>query len=220
MSTLWTFGDSQTYGHGCRPNSAGDEYYNQYKEDGDDIWPVLLANKLNLNCKNMGIAGASNDTIVDTIIDNFNKIKKGDVVIIGKTFYERFDVPNKVDNILQPIFGEISSNDIRWENWLKSNDRTAEEMVTLVNFIYYYATDPLYEKRQNKRFDFIKSQLKEKGVSVFEWKNDDKNTILFDRIDNHTKGKIQDKHYSFRGHMDFSNYMYALIQNGGKKFIF
>lgn len=215
MSTLWAFGDSQTYGAGCRPGDIVYESYVEYKKDEDNVWSFLLAEKLGYSCNNMGIPGASNDTILDTIIDNFDVIQSGDIVIIGKTFHERFDIPN--GDKLHPIFGEIGSIS---DALGYPNDRTNEEITTLINFIYYYATNSLYEKRQNKRFDFIKNQLKQKGVSVFEWKNDDKNTMLFERIINHTKGKVKDKHYSFNGHRDFSNYMYALIQNGGKKFIF
>lgn len=215
MSTLWTFGDSQTYGAGCRPGDDVYESYVKYKKDGDDVWPELLATKLNMVCNNMGIPGASNETILDNMIDNFNNIKKNDIIILGKTFHERFDVPN--NGKLEPIFGEIgSTNDAL--GYL--NKRTNEEITTLINFIYYYATNSLYEKRQDKRFNFIESQLKEKGVSVFVWKNDDKNTMLFDRIINDTKGKVKDRHYSFRGHREFANYMYAIIQNGGKKVMF
>jgi hypothetical protein len=87
MATLWTFGDSMTFGHGCVPNYEGDEYYKKYKKSDDDlIWPVILANKLGYKLNNLGKCGASNDYIFDKIIDNYHSISENDIVIVNKTF--------------------------------------------------------------------------------------------------------------------------------------
>ena len=37
MRTLWTFGDSFTFGHGCRPDGPLSEYYYEYKSNDDVI---------------------------------------------------------------------------------------------------------------------------------------------------------------------------------------
>ena len=78
MATLWTFGDSFTSGDGCVENLGirdGDfKYYNEYKKPGSDIWPNLLGKTLGCDVKNLGKSGASNDYILDSIIDNFNMI--------------------------------------------------------------------------------------------------------------------------------------------------
>ena len=98
MGILWTFGDSFTFGHGCRPDAPTNEYYYNYKSESDDVWPNLLGQKLNVEVKNLGKCGVSNDFIIDSIIDNFDMIKPNDVVIIGKSFYQRFDVPKLNNN--------------------------------------------------------------------------------------------------------------------------
>jgi hypothetical protein len=220
MNTLWCFGDSQTFGHGCREDGPDIGYYQNYKKEGDDIWSNHLAKELNLIPKNFGICGASNETILDTILDNFLNIKEGDIVIINKTFYERFDIPNKKYNILQAVFGEIidyPGNKEWWSNWLEGNGRTLEEIETLVNFIYFFATDPLYEKRQNKRFEFIEKLLKEKNIFFYGWRTDDPKYTWFERITNHTNGKIHDLHFSFKGHRDFASLLVGIIKNNGKR---
>ena len=52
MRTLWTFGDSFTFGHGCRPDGPTNEYYYNYRSESDDVWPNLLGKMLNLEIKN------------------------------------------------------------------------------------------------------------------------------------------------------------------------
>ena len=93
MNTLWTFGDSFTFGHGCRLDGPLSEYCLNYKKEGDDIWPNHLGKLLNLNVKNYGKCGASNDFIIDSIINNWDSFKENDYVIIGISYHNRFDVP-------------------------------------------------------------------------------------------------------------------------------
>jgi len=59
MKTLWTFGDSFTFGHGCREdcNSGSYEKYKSYKSDNDDIWSNKLSKLLQMHLKNLGVNG-------------------------------------------------------------------------------------------------------------------------------------------------------------------
>ncbi len=88
MGTLWTFGDSFTAGDGCVHNlgirDGGFKYYNEYKESDSNIWPNILGKTIGFDTKNIGKSGASNDYIIDSIIDNFNDIQSDDIVIIEK----------------------------------------------------------------------------------------------------------------------------------------
>jgi hypothetical protein len=219
MNTLWAFGDSMTFGYGCRVDGPGIEYYNKYYENGDDVWVNIVAKEFNYLPNNLGICGASNDTIIDTIIDNFDKIKKGDCVIIGKTFFERFDVPNKKDNKLEALLGEIKNYDdsIWYDTLIKNQIKNEEEVQTLINFIYYYGRNTLYEKRQNKRYDFIEKVLKEKNILTFQWKVDMSHG--FEKIIHATNKEIKDYHLSFKGHKDFALYLIKRIENNGNRFI-
>ena len=112
MVTLWTFGDSFTFGHGCRPDGPTNEYYYNYRSESDEVWPNLLGQMLNVEVKNLGKCGASNDFIIDSIIDNVDMIKPNDIVIIGKSFYQRFDMPKLNNNTFTQVL--IQYNSVVW----------------------------------------------------------------------------------------------------------
>jgi len=207
MNTLWTFGDSFTFGHGCRPDGPLSEYYNNYKSDGDDIWPNHLGETLGIKVKNFGKCGASNDFIIDSIIDNWNNLKQGDYAIIGITFHSRFDVPLK--NKLSLSTNYWGSGDLS-----EFDESEKEQMKTIVDFQYYFADNDLYKARYLKRLNFIHKLLNEKKVTTFMWDV----TIFtesnrFEKIVTATNGKIEDYHFSFKGHKDFANMVYERIKN-------
>ena len=52
-NTIWCFGDSQTAGMGLHE---------------EDLWPTVLGQQLNKTTINLGIGGASNDTIARTLV--------------------------------------------------------------------------------------------------------------------------------------------------------
>jgi hypothetical protein len=210
MPTLWTFGDSFTFGHGCRPDGPINEYYYNYKSYSDDVWPNLLGQMLNVEVKNLGKCGASNDFIIDSIIDNFDKIQQNDVVIIGKTFYQRFDIPNLNSNTFEIYCAEdldlIDTN-------LKRNDdnKNKLEIETILNYGILFCDHLLFKERQNKRFKFIKKQLNSKVNKILMWDANNFTNGKIDTIHNHTNGKIKDFHFSFKGHHIFSEFLYKKL---------
>lgn len=196
--TLWVFGDSHTAGHGCTPEF---EYYQKYYKEGDKTWPEHLSEYLNVNLINKGKNGGSNDFILDIIMDSFNDIKEGDIVVIGKTYSHRFDVPQNDELI--PIFWD-------WEVFapkpIKSKF-TEEEIEIIVNFMYHFMGSPLYDKRWDKRYEWIKGIIEGKGCKVVVW--DVTNELSrVETIFGVTKGKVDDYHMSFKGHKDFSIHMW------------
>jgi hypothetical protein len=207
MNTLWTFGDSFTFGHGCRPDGPLVEYYDNYKKDGDDVWPGLLGKMLNTNVKNFGKCGASNDFIIDCIIDNWDNFKEDDTIIIGITFHSRFDVPIKNKLSLSTNywdFGDLSN--------FEGEDR--DQMETIVNFQYHFADNELYKLRHLKRFNFLHKLLKKKKMTTVIWDG----PVLteankFEKIIHATNNKIEDYHFSFKGNRDFADMLYDQIKN-------
>lgn len=218
MNTLWTFGDSLTFGHGCRADGPLTEYYHNYKKENDDIWPILLSKKIGMNLKNCGKCGASNDYIIDDMISNFDNINEGDYVILGKSYYQRFDVKDFRTNILSDITTEIKVSMSKKENedWLKKIGRTQEEVETLINFMFYFSTDELFKKRQDLRFDFIRQRLiNERKIGFFyEWSDVG---LHMNRITQDTNGKINDAHFSFKGHYEMFQHIYEIIKDKDKK---
>jgi hypothetical protein len=214
MGTLWTFGDSFTAGDGCVENIPirdGDfKYYNEYKQLDSDIWPNILGETIRYNVKNMGKSGASNDYILDSIIDNFNMITLDDVVIIEKTFYQRFDVPKLNSDEFQTIYGEalyIMDTDLKKNKYNKDK----LEIETILNYGVLFCQNSLFQERQNKRFRFIETLLKLNVKKILIWDIDSDLRKSIETISRHTKGKIKDYHFSFNGQKEFSELLYKKL---------
>lgn len=211
--TLWAFGDSMTFGHGCNSDCVSEtkEQYLKYKKEGDDIWTNHLGKLLNYQVKNLGRNGASNDYIFDTIIDNYENIKENDVVIINMTLHGRIEVPigDEVLNVLSSY-----ENAIKIIGESKEQD-SVEKIETILNFQYHFSNHQFYKERHRKRFKFIKNRLKEdKEVKfVYLWSLEDDDAIYrsFQTIKNHTKDEVNDTHFSFKGHLDFAHYLYSTM---------
>ena len=191
MSRLWVFGDSFTAGNGCLLN----EDYTKYKISNEDlVWPEIVASKLNFKLINIGMGAYSNDKIIDSIIENYNLINNDDLVIIGSTFYNRFDVPNN-DSLLT-----ISP----------TNLPTNQEL--LLHFVSIMDSD-LLKERHKLRINFLKQQIIEKGAKCLVWEVETE-WAKYENIKSATDDEIKDLHWSYRGHKDFANYILNIINNG------
>jgi hypothetical protein len=98
MSKLWTFGDSFTFGHGCKLNGSNKESeynitYSNYVNPLKPIWPEYVANELNLELLNNSINGISNELILDNLLNSFKNFKKEDIIIIQTSTSVRYDFP-------------------------------------------------------------------------------------------------------------------------------
>jgi hypothetical protein len=198
MKTIWVFGCSHTAGHGCTPTF---EYYEKYYKDGNKLWSQHLAQYLKMDVINRGKNGASNDMILDTIIDSFDEIKSDDIVIIGNTYSHRFDVPQKEG--LNAIFWD-------WETFAMDDIRsqfTLDERRCIMDFQYYFMLSPLFGKRWMKRWKFIQKRLEDKGCRCIVWDVWEELKGI-ETIKKATDNKIDDGHMSFKGHLDFSNLMW------------
>jgi hypothetical protein len=218
MQTLWTFGDSFTFGHGCREDCHFKPYLT-YKKEGDDIWPNHLSKMLNSEVKNYGKNGASNDWIIDSIIDVINEIKENDYVVINKTHHGRFDIPydGEFYNVLTVL--ERQNNILMAEDLNNFDD---EKFNTLLNFQYHFAEDVLYKKRQDKKYQLLMDVLlnNKKVKTCYIWYHGDQYIVKrFETIYQHTSKKIKDWHFSFKGHKEFANYLFNTVISGNKNIL-
>jgi len=214
MNKIWCFGDSFTAGHGCIP---GYQYYDEYRKDGDMIWTEHLSKSTGLEVINLGKMGYSNYSIFDSIIENYQKIEKNDIVIIGKTFAGRFDVPH--NNELKNIFSLIEKTDSLVKREL--SDFSDEILQTIINFQYHFASNKAYKKRQDKHFKFITDLLKDRTEvkQIIEWDiSNGKFIAAFDTIAKDSNLKIIDYHFSFKGHKEFSEWVLFKL-NGYNKLL-
>lgn len=207
MSRLWVFGDSFTAGNGSNPS---EEYSIRYKLTDDDIiWPEILAKELSLSLVNRGRGLYSNDKILDTIMEDYFAIADGDIVVIGKTFSSRFDIPNKSRELLMTISPvNLDPTSLAYFN-AGYNKRDMEYLWQMVE----YMDDAMLTKRQDFRFNFLKSVLLEyrkvKNCIIWDvdghWQN-------FETINDATKGDVFDHHWSYQGHRDFAKYITKQIK--------
>lgn len=211
IQTLWTFGDSFTFGHGCNTECTSDIYphYKSYKKIGDDIWPNHLGKLLKCKVKNFGKNGGSNDYILNSIVENYDYINENDYIVIGKTYPSRMDIPvnDKWEDVL-------SYNEIHSDLTIMPTDYVSDEIYnTVLNFQYYFSNNPLYKNRQKKWFEFMYNRLMydKKVKECLIWNVPDIVQESFGTIRNATNGKLDDTHFSFDGHLKFSNYIHSKI---------
>jgi hypothetical protein len=184
MKQLWTFGDSFTAGNGCLD---GELFTIKYKKSENDLnWPELISKKLKFKLLNLGYGGYSNDKIIDSIIENYEYINKNDLVIIGNTFYSRFDIPYDGKLItLSPT------------NLPKDDNKLLKDIIVLMD-------NELLKNRQLNRILFIKNLLEKKGAKCIIWEVEEE-WLKYENIKDITNGEINDSHWSYEGHKSFAN---------------
>lgn len=188
---LWCFGDSFTGGNGCLPN---EEYTLKYKKSNEDlIWPEILSKHFNIRLLNMGHGGYSNDKIIDSIIRSYQFINKNDIVIIGNTFYNRFDIPHNNELLtLSPT------------NLPKENNELFMELIPIMDSM-------LLKERYVNRINFIKKLFEDKGIKCIIWEVE-KEWLKYENIKDASNGSINDLHWSYDGHRVFANKIINEIQ--------
>jgi hypothetical protein len=137
-------------------------------------------------------------------------MESDDVVIIEKTFYQRFDVPKLNSNEFHTQYGEglySLSIDLKTNKYKKDK----LEIETILNYGLLFADNQLFKERQNKRFEFLETLLKTKVSKILFWDVDSDLRKSIETIGQHTEGKIKDYHFSFNGHKTFSDFLYKKL---------
>ena len=137
----------------------------------DDIdkryWGEIVADELRLELKNCARVGASNDYILDAILDNVSQIKENDYVVIQSAYYSRFDIPHITSfNFLHTIVRYGDSREIK-VNMIGDDEITPEKYETLVDFAIHFANLPAYEHRQLNRFEKLIQILPTKNIAFW-----------------------------------------------------
>jgi len=123
MNKLWIFGDSFSHGHGFNDS---DPFYESTLPDNIDkrYWGEIVADELSLELYNEAKVGASNDYILDSILDKASQISNEDYVVIQSAYFSRFDVPHKTSfNFLHTIVRYGDSRHIK-VNLIGDDDMT------------------------------------------------------------------------------------------------
>jgi hypothetical protein len=166
MNKLWIFGDSFSHGHGFNDS---DPFYEVTLPDNIDkrYWGEIVADELKLELHNESKVGASNDYILDSILNTASQISKDDYVVIQSAYFSRFDVPHKSSfSFLHTIVRYGDSRHIK-VNLIGDDDMTDHKHETLVDFAVYFADLPAYEHRQLNRFEKLIDLLPTKNVAFW-----------------------------------------------------
>lgn len=209
---IWGFGDSFTWGHGCRPgwgfghtDNPIPEYYIKHKKEGDKVWIEWLGEWFNEDTKNIAQSGASNDKIFDWVLDNFEQIKENDKVIIGMTSWARMDIP-----VYQSWISIISMFEDKGEKNLRNHlkNYVSEEKFwdTIIDYQYFFSESPLWKDRWEKRFNFIIKELNKKKCQTISFQIQDPIVSSMQTI--WQDSDIFDYHLSFNGHKKFAEILY------------
>tara|TARA_Y100000389_G_scaffold15781_1_gene13973 strand:+ start:173 stop:880 length:708 start_codon:yes stop_codon:yes gene_type:complete len=226
---VWFFGDSFTNGHGCRP---GFEYYERYPNLREKIWTDLISEKLNLEQVNLGISGNSNTYILKQLIENLKNFKSGDYIFLTNTLPIRIVYPTKETKTIKPFTTDI----ILWPKFNKERAHlnefitTKEEEKIVIEYIHQSVVgkETAWNNFYNEQFFSIQNFLLNTGVEVYTWSHQLwfgkskklQNVIInkYETIDKATKGKVDDGHWSWKGHRDFYNEFIKRIEKKEYKF--
>ena len=214
---LWVFGDSFSHGGGCHfdenmwaPHNGYHEQYKNYAleyNDNDYLsggWATYASNYLNFDLRNMAQGGSSFSDIEDRILLEIKNAIKGDIIIIG--------IPFSVRQLqFSPLNGKKTDfyRQIKLEEKLK--DLTQEQANIYVEYHYHFfnkIASEGYSKYYKERCSRWKNWFSNYGIKTIFWDLSDYvglNYQKFETITQHTKGKIMDSHWSFKGNVDFFN---------------
>jgi hypothetical protein len=167
MNNLWTFGCSFTAEY-----DTIDGQFHPFKNNYDryrdfrggelpDIWPTILAKKINYNLVNCALGGSSNYRILMQFSDVCDKIKKDDILIFGWTQKTRF----LAANFSQDIFNDVLPIGASYPD-LQFSQKTIDEI--LVN-----RTHNLWSIEVMKWIRMINTFVKSVGAEVYHWTSDD-----------------------------------------------
>lgn len=206
MSYIWTFGDSFTFGHGCK-SGQNYEYEKLYPFGDENLWPNLVSTHFQKDLINKSRPGFSNSGVVRELTKSLSDINKDDIVIIGKTDSFRFEVPSEygMDSVVAEHDEDFTDKD-----------------KALIYYIKYIQV-PFHESLQkelDESINSIQKILTKMGVLNFTWNyhhgiNSDYfiSIDLIDRIWNHTNSVINDPHFSWKGNLQFSNIIIDTINS-------
>lgn len=222
MKTIWTFGDSfSTMWENMTYNNLG-ERYKEYKGYQPKIFSQYLSNRLNMKVNQLGIGGADNYTIFDSIINNIDNMLGGDIVIIGWSHPSRFRLEknNKWYTITDPtpIIDNIPKHLSEFSKFIDIN--TIQQI--FVNRIH-----SLYWNEVINWSKLLTNIFELKGIKVIFWTpfvlckdvmlkkqllpDDWYMGISLNRLNVDTNGVIDDYHFSEESHQKLAGIFYEKI---------
>lgn len=221
MNTFWAFGDSFTFGAGVRDTDYLNKI-NSTKTPNEICFINRLAKGYEL--KNFGGCGIPNSEILNRVYSNILNIKKGDIVLLGLTFWNRFSVhynPDKTEHyvvgnglwnhsdqnykkVIDSYFALYYCRELNMKETFLPLPLIVEYLKSVGAKIKIWSLDEIDDKTYNQYQHFIKSYflippVTEKYVSWFSPMVIENKLRISDECD------INDFHLSIKGNDVFYN---------------
>lgn len=212
-ATIWFFGDSYTRG------ISQSKIYDLVKSKNKRYrpWPDILSEQHKFNKINLAMGGNSNDGIINSILENLNEMKHGDVVIVSDTSPLRIlgINPNKNDELKYITLNNyIQDGKVFTDSGL---DSTQSKYLTNYIYDFYYKYEDVWSRAFYERIVHLRRYLEQEGVQVFFWSyklwNDESNKVRFSRIVDESDGTILDSHWGIEGNIQFCQFMSKNLEN-------
>lgn len=210
----WFFGDSFTYGEGCRD---GFEYHDTIDYADKRIWTTIVCDELNFEERNLGERGCATPKIFANAIEYINEFQEGDYVIISDSLPNRILGVNEKRKIVQSITTDIFEQEYNLDNFFESID----SKYTLMEYLHQniIPVETVWRIFYERQIEQIQKFLLSKNINCYYWSHQlwCRTFKKYNRISDHTNGTIEDGHFSFIGHREFSKNILNSIDK--KKYI-
>jgi hypothetical protein len=205
MKRLWTFGDSFTEGYDDKYEWS--KNYIKWKGYTPKVYGEVIADRLNINLKNIGQGGSDNYTILERVCENVDKIKDDDLIIIGWSSPVRFRLVGEDEKTWRSL---IPSFDNKIDSFGKMiSQSTLDEIFVNRDTLPYQHEVIHWIKLLNKTF---------KTNTTIHWTHAMHGTNLWNfgqcnRIITETKGEVNDGHYSEIGHIELADALMSIMDS-------
>ena len=206
--TCWLFGDSFTYGEGCR---EGFEYYDTIDYNDKRIWSTIVSDELNLKEKNLGERGCSSPHILSTLIEYSPEFQKGDYVIFSDSLPNRIISTNQKIKKVETVIADGFDSFYRLDNFFEN----LESKQVMLDYLYHHVLPypNAYSNFYSRQFEQLQKLFLKNGINSFFWSYTmwAQNMKKYERISTNTN--IKDGHFSWQGHKEFSEMILHCIKN-------
>lgn len=178
------------------------QYYDRFSTP-DDIkggWPTLTSELLEMELYNASKGGSTFFEMEDGLLRCLDKINEGDIVIIEVPFNNR-----------HTLFSPITGVRIAGAEWTLGdvidgiiNEEQAQSYIDYQYHWHNEVSTKSWDKWYMWRLENWVKLYKEKGAVVITWVLIEHNK-KYETVGEHTKGVINDFHWSIKGNVDFFN---------------
>lgn len=204
MSKAWFIGDSFTSGYGIGTGSIYTREFGPGK-----TFDQIIGEQLKAETSNLGIPGCSNYTIIKILTQHLTEFTAGDYVIVGNTSPLRGLVPNK--NGSELIDQKLFDSTPYPESIAYKNDEL-EQILRQYSIEFQKDFIPLWNGYTNSIILNILRYISKQNITGIlwdysVWSEEIVEGMAFENISMATQNKIDDLHWSYKGHSQAASWI-------------